>query len=54
MRRVARSWSIAGGGLITVAIAGVSALAFPALRKIDTFASLRPADDVARDASIRP
>ena len=40
-------WAIAGGGIITVAIAGLTALAFPALRKIDTFESLRPDPDVS-------
>lgn len=30
-------WSIAGGGLITVVIAGAFAVMFPALRRIDTF-----------------
>ncbi len=37
-------WAIAGGGLITMAIAGGCALAFPALRKIDTFEALSPVD----------
>lgn len=35
-------WAIAGGGLITVAIAGISAVVFPSLRRIDTFESLTP------------
>ncbi len=30
-------WSIAGGGLLTVVIAGAFAVLFPALRRIDTF-----------------
>jgi len=35
-------WAIAGGGLITVAIAGGCALVFPTLRRIDRFDDLRP------------
>jgi MFS family permease len=35
-------WAIAGGGLITVAIAAGFAALFPAVRKIDTFEELTP------------
>lgn len=35
-------WAIAGGGLITMAIAASFAIAFPSIRKIDTFEELRP------------
>ncbi len=35
-------WAIAGGGFITVAIAGGCALVFPSLRRIDRFTDLRP------------
>ncbi len=35
-------WAIAGGGLITVAIAASFAVVFPSIRKIDTFDELRP------------
>jgi hypothetical protein len=38
-------WAVAGGGLITMAIAGACALAFPSLRKIDTFEELSPDDE---------
>jgi MFS family permease len=37
-------WAIAGGGLITVAIAASFAVVFPSIRKIDTFEELRPVD----------
>lgn len=37
-------WAIAGGGVITVAIAASFAVVFPSLRKIDTFDELRPID----------
>lgn len=36
------SWAIAGGGLVTVAVAGLFAVLFPSLRKIDTFDEVRP------------
>jgi MFS family permease len=36
------SWAIAGGGLITIAIAGSFAVLFPGLRRIDTFDEVRP------------
>ena len=36
-------WAIAGGGLITLMIAGSFAFLFPSIRKIDTFEELRPA-----------
>ncbi len=35
-------WAIAGGGFITVLIAGSFALLFPSLRKVDTFEELEP------------
>jgi MFS family permease len=35
-------WAIAGGGLITVAIAASFAVVFPSIRRIDTFEELRP------------
>ncbi|MGA1074764.1 MAG: MFS transporter, partial [Ilumatobacteraceae bacterium] len=38
------SWAIAGGGVITIAIAGLFALWFPSLRRIDTFDEVRPPD----------
>ncbi len=41
-RVVGVPWAIAGGGLITMAIAGWFAIAFPSLRRIDTFAEVRP------------
>ncbi len=43
-RALGLPWAIAGGGLITVAIAAGSALLFPSLRKIDTFEELEPID----------
>lgn len=36
-------WAIAGGGAITIAIAGGFAFLFPSLRRIDTFDDARPA-----------
>lgn len=41
-RALGLPWAIAGGGLITMAIAGSFALIFPSLRKIDTFEELSP------------
>ena len=38
-------WSIAGGGLMTMLIAGGFALFLPAIRRIDTFDELRPPDE---------
>ncbi|MEO6652341.1 MAG: MFS transporter [Ilumatobacteraceae bacterium] len=35
-------WAIAGGGLITVLIAGSFAVLFPSLRRVDTFEELEP------------
>ena len=35
-------WAIAGGGIVTVAIAGSFALLFPSIRRIDTFEELDP------------
>jgi len=35
-------WAIAGGGLITVLIAGSFAILFPSLRRVDTFEELEP------------
>lgn len=35
-------WAIAGGGIATVAIAGLFAVTFPSLRRIDTFDELEP------------
>jgi len=35
-------WAIAGGGIITMAIAGSFAVVFPSIRRIDTFEELRP------------
>ena len=35
-------WAIAGGGFITVIIAGAFAVVFPSLRKVDTFDELSP------------
>ena len=35
-------WAIAGGGFITVFIAGAFAVVFPSLRKVDTFDELSP------------
>ncbi len=40
-------WAIAGGGLITVAVAATFAVVFPSLRKIDTFDELRPTSAAA-------
>jgi MFS family permease len=42
-RAVGVPWAIAGGGLITIAIAGAFAWVFPALRSIDTFDDARRA-----------
>jgi MFS family permease len=42
-RAIGLPWAIAGGGLITVAIAASFALVFPSIRKIDTFEELEPA-----------
>jgi MFS family permease len=39
-------WAIAGGGLITMAIAASFAVIFPSIRKIDTFEELRPQSPV--------
>ena len=39
-RALGLPWAIAGGGLITVAIAASFALIFPSLRKIDTYEEL--------------
>jgi hypothetical protein len=36
-------WAIAGGGLITMAIAASFAVVFPSIRRIDRFDELRPA-----------
>ncbi len=35
-------WAIAGGGLITVLVAGSFAVLFPSLRRVDTFEELEP------------
>ncbi len=35
-------WAVAGGGLATIVIAGAFAVAFPSLRRIDTFDELEP------------
>jgi MFS family permease len=43
-RVVGVPWAIAGGGLITMVIAGWFAIAFPSLRRIDTFSEVRPPD----------
>ena len=45
------SWAIAGGGLITVAIAGLFAVLFPSLRRIDTFDEVRPPAAAPRDVT---
>lgn len=44
-------WAIAGGGLITVAVAGVFAVLFPSLRRIDTFDEVRPESSAVSPAS---
>lgn len=41
-RAVGLPWAIAGGGLITMAVAGLFAIWFPSLRRIDTFDEVRP------------
>jgi MFS family permease len=41
-RLVGLPWAIAGGGMITVLVAGSFAWLFPALRRVDTFEELRP------------
>ncbi len=41
-RALGLPWAIAGGGLITMIIAGSFAVLFPSLRRIDTFDELRP------------
>jgi MFS family permease len=46
-RAVGVPWAIAGGGAITMLIAGSFAFLFPSLRKIDTFDEVRP-ENVAR------
>jgi MFS family permease len=43
-------WAVAGGGLATIAIAGAFAVAFPSLRRIDTFDELDPQAQVATPA----
>jgi MFS family permease len=45
-------WAIAGGGLITMAIAGGFALWFPSLRRIDTFDDARPVTPDATAATV--
>jgi hypothetical protein len=35
-------WAIAGGGFLTVLIAGSFALIFPSIRRIDTYGDLEP------------
>jgi len=45
--------AIAGGGLITMGIAGAFAIWFPSLRRIDRFDEVRPAVEPA-DATLRP
>jgi len=52
-RAVGLPWAIAGGGLITVAIAAGCAVVFPSLRRIDTFDELSPPDSGA-DADTVP
>ena len=37
-------WAIAGGGVITMAIAGAFAIFFPTLRKVDHFSDVKPPD----------
>jgi len=41
-RALGLPWAIAGGGLVTMVIAGSFAVIFPSLRKIDTFEELSP------------
>ena len=41
-RAVGLPWAIAGGGFLTVLIAGSFALIFPSIRRIDTYAELEP------------
>jgi len=41
-RALGLPWAIAGGGLITMVIAGSFAVIFPSLRKIDTYEELSP------------
>ena len=36
------AWAIAGGGMITVAIAGTWTIAFPSLRDVDRFEEVEP------------
>ncbi|MGK0425525.1 MAG: hypothetical protein ACJAZD_003061 [Ilumatobacter sp.] len=43
-RALGLPWAIAGGGLITVAIAASFALIFPSLRKINTYEELTPTE----------
>jgi len=45
------SWAIAGGGLITIGIAGLFAIVFPSLRRIDTFDEVRPPEPAVSRAS---
>ena len=44
-------WAIAGGGVITMIVAGSFAFLFPSLRKIDTFEELSPGAASAGDAT---
>jgi MFS family permease len=46
-------WSIAGGGFLTIVVAGSFALLFPSLRRVDTFTELDPqrAGDSGRPGS---
>lgn len=41
-RALGLSWAIAGGGFVTMAVAGLFAVLFPSLRRIDTFDEVRP------------
>ena len=41
-RALGLPWAIAGGGLVTIGIAGLFAVLFPSLRRIDTFDEVRP------------
>ena len=38
-------WSIAGGGFLTIVVAGSFAVLFPSLRRVDTFTELDPQRD---------
>ena len=47
-------WSIAGGGFLTIVVAGSFALLFPSLRRIDTFGQLDPRHSSYHEPEVSP